>query len=237
VEKRHSLWALGCTTTRLHKAHWHTVVWAVATTLTNNKPSLLVEEELITIGIIDHQEPVAPRTFFDRNALGLGAKTLFVRPAIKFHLSCQTIHRVTLADVMSERRATLKLACSRKSGLTWNYRCAHPGQQHGRRFPSFRLEQPHAIRWLLVSAFLADLIQHIHSLRASGVMSSHAAKAGGSDARAFLKSEGTSCTTPPEIFFRDIDKLSFHKLSSHEDPKPQALPLPVQRLANPTSRY
>ena len=31
----------------------------------------IVEEELIAVGIVDHQEPVAPRTILDRNALGL----------------------------------------------------------------------------------------------------------------------------------------------------------------------
>src|ERR1700682_3890704 len=31
----------------------------------------IVEEELIAVGIVDHQEPVAPRTLLDRNALGL----------------------------------------------------------------------------------------------------------------------------------------------------------------------
>src|SRR6202040_2327021 len=74
-----------------------------------------------------------------------------------------------------------------------------------------RLEQPHSIRRLLVSAFLADSIQHIHSLRASGVISSHAVNVCGSDISAFFKSAGTSCTTPLEIFFRDMDKLSFRK--------------------------
>src|SRR5450755_3171195 len=94
------------------------------------------------------------------------------------------------------------------------HRCkswAHPGQQQGRRFPSLRIEQPHSIQRLLVSAFLADSIQDIHSLRASGVISSHAVNACGSDVSAFFKSAGTSCTTPLEIFFCDIDKLSFRK--------------------------
>ena len=100
---------------------------------------------------------------------------------------------------------------------SWNQRWAHPGQQQGRRFPSLRLEQPHSIRRLLVSAFLADSIQHIHSLRASGVISSHAVKACGSDVSAFFKSAGTSCTTPLEIFFCDIDKLSFRKPQRRED--------------------
>src|SRR5271170_4102010 len=31
----------------------------------------IVEEELIAVGIIDHQEPVAPRTLLDRDAFGL----------------------------------------------------------------------------------------------------------------------------------------------------------------------
>jgi hypothetical protein len=31
----------------------------------------VVEEELIAIGVIDHQETIAPLTFLDRNALGL----------------------------------------------------------------------------------------------------------------------------------------------------------------------
>jgi hypothetical protein len=92
---------------------------------------------------------------------------------------------------------------------SWNYRWAHPGQQQGRRFPSLRLEQPHSIRRLLVFAFLADSIQHIHSLRASGVISSHAVNALGSDVSALFKSAGTSCTTPLEIFFSNRDKLPF----------------------------
>jgi hypothetical protein len=38
-------------------------------------------------------------------------------------------------------------------------------------------------------------------------MSSHAANACVSDASAVFKSAGTSCTTPLEIFFCDIDNL------------------------------
>src|SRR6202035_1628420 len=64
---------------------------------------------------------------------------------------------------------------------------------------------------------LTDSIQHIHSLRASGVISSHAVNACGSDVSVFFKSAGTSCTTPLEIFFCDIDKLSFRKPQRRED--------------------
>jgi ABC-type sugar transport system permease subunit len=76
-----------------------------------------------------------------------------------------------------------------------------PAQQQGRRFPSISSVRVLSIRWLLVSAFLADTIQQIHSLRASGVISSHAARADGAEARVFRKSAGTLCTTPVAISF------------------------------------
>lgn len=84
------------------------------------------------------------------------------------------------------------------------YRCGHPGQQHGRRFPADRLSHPKAIRFTLVSSFLAEVIQQIHSFRASGVMSSHVASAAGIDSRALRTSAGMSCTTPPEIRSSDF---------------------------------
>jgi hypothetical protein len=58
---------------------------------------------------------------------------------------------------------------------------------------------------LLVSGFLTEIIQHIHSLRASGVISSHTARAAESEARAFRKSSGMLCTTPADIPFLIID--------------------------------
>jgi len=83
----------------------------------------------------------------------------------------------------------------------WSQRCGQPGQQQGRRFPSLRLEQPHTIRRVLVSAFLADSIQQIHSLRARGVMSSQVSNAFASEISALFRSAGRSWTTPPEISF------------------------------------
>src|SRR5215475_11157193 len=80
-------------------------------------------------------------------------------------------------------------------------RCGQPGQQQGLRFPSLRLEQPHSIRRVLVSAFFADSIQQIHSLRARGLMSSHVSNAFASEVSAFFRSAGRSWTVPPEISF------------------------------------
>jgi len=54
---------------------------------------------------------------------------------------------------------------------------------------------------LRVSGFLTEVTQQIHSLRASGVMSSHFARAAGSEMRTFRKSAGTLCTAPAEIAF------------------------------------
>jgi hypothetical protein len=62
------------------------------------------------------------------------------------------------------------------------------------------------MRRALVSGFFADSIQQIHSLRASGVMSSHAVKALGLDVSALFKSAGSACTTPLEIVFAGIER-------------------------------
>jgi len=56
------------------------------------------------------------------------------------------------------------------------------------------------IRLSLVSAFLAESTQHIHSLRANGVISSQIASAFGLDLNADFKLIGRSWTTPPEMF-------------------------------------
>jgi hypothetical protein len=53
---------------------------------------------------------------------------------------------------------------------------------------------------LLVSGFFTEIVQQIHSLRASGVISSHFFHAAGSETRVFRKSAGTLWTTPAERF-------------------------------------
>ena len=58
---------------------------------------------------------------------------------------------------------------------------------------------------LLVSGFLTEITQQIHSLRASGVISSHLAHAAGSEVRAFRKSGGTLCSAPAETAFLVMD--------------------------------
>lgn len=56
------------------------------------------------------------------------------------------------------------------------------------------------MRWFLVSTFFASSTQQIHSFRASGVISSHAAIAPIAEVRTFRKSAGAVCTTPGESF-------------------------------------
>ena len=58
---------------------------------------------------------------------------------------------------------------------------------------------------LLVSGFLTEITQQIHSLRASGVISSHLARAAGSEVRAFRKSAGTLCSAPSETALLVMD--------------------------------
>src|SRR5438132_2620118 len=62
---------------------------------------------------------------------------------------------------------------------------------------------------LLVSGFLTEVTQQIHSLRASGVISSHLARAAGSEMRTFRKSAGTLCTAPGEIVFLVMDFILY----------------------------
>ena len=79
-------------------------------------------------------------------------------------------------------------------------RWMQPIQQHGRRFPSLSFETILRTCCRLVSGALTEIVQQIHSFRASGVISSHAARAFASETRAFRKSEGRPCAVPAEIF-------------------------------------
>ena len=62
--------------------------------------------------------------------------------------------------------------------------------------PPFIFESAFSIRMTLVSAFALEVTQQIHSLRASGVMSSQSAKTFGAEIIALRKSGGIVCTTP-----------------------------------------
>src|SRR5437660_2406117 len=84
-------------------------------------------------------------------------------------------------------------------------RWRQPGQQQGRRIPSLSSVHTRSMCCLLVSGFLTEITQQIHSLRASGVISSHFARAMGSEMRTFRKSAGTLCTAPGEIAFLVMD--------------------------------
>lgn len=57
-----------------------------------------------------------------------------------------------------------------------------------------------SIRIPLVSDFLPEVTQQIHSFRASGVMSSHTDNALGVEKTTFFKSSGILCTVPVDIF-------------------------------------
>jgi hypothetical protein len=85
-------------------------------------------------------------------------------------------------------------------------RCGHPGQQHGLRMPSMSSEHTRSTCSILVSGLFTEIVQQIHSLRASGVISSHAASAAGEARRALFKSAGNACTVPLEsiCFFTAI---------------------------------
>ena|SRR3989338_3130978 len=76
-----------------------------------------------------------------------------------------------------------------------------PPQQQGLRIPPLSFESAFSIRTPLVSTFLPDITQQIHSLRASGVILSHTIRTAGVEIRAFRKSSGNLCTVPVAISF------------------------------------
>src|SRR5437870_3691186 len=101
------------------------------------------------------------------------------------------------------------LSTQRTEGLSsLSLRWMQPSQQHGRRFPSSSSDCTRWMCWLLVSAFFGQSTQQIHSLRARGVRSCHAARTFGLAIRTRLKSTGTVCTTPPETTMGLIDRPS-----------------------------
>src|SRR3989338_4516746 len=76
-----------------------------------------------------------------------------------------------------------------------------PAQQQGRRIPLLSFDSALLILMPLVSLFLPEVTQQIHSLRASGVISCHTESAFESEIRAFRKSAGNVCTTPVAASF------------------------------------
>jgi hypothetical protein len=63
------------------------------------------------------------------------------------------------------------------------------------------LSRPTVMRLFLVSSFLADVTQEIHSLRASDVISADTSFTIWSDSIALRKSAGILCTTPVAFSF------------------------------------
>ena len=93
--------------------------------------------------------------------------------------------------------------------------------------PSLSSEHSRAMCCFLVSRFLTEITQQIHSLRASGVMSSHFARAAASEMRAVRKSVGTVCTAPWESTFLAMD-FSLQRLCSIDLPSSAPpCPLPI----------
>ena len=82
--------------------------------------------------------------------------------------------------------------------------------------PPESFEIAFSIRIFRVSAFLPDVTQQIHSLRASGVMSRHVACARGEDVSAFWRSDGRTWTAPIEISFLAMKLFSSHRSRNNQ---------------------
>ncbi len=76
-------------------------------------------------------------------------------------------------------------------------RCLHPGQQHGRRWPSSNSSCVRRIRRSRVMSCFASSTQQMNSFRARGVISLQASRAAGLAMSALRRSSGSLCTAPP----------------------------------------
>src|SRR5580698_11156472 len=73
----------------------------VSSTLAGRSLARIVEEELIAVGIIDHQEAVAPRTLLDGSALGLEFRAQRVqRGDLRLRLGVQGNEHQPLANFL-----------------------------------------------------------------------------------------------------------------------------------------
>lgn len=70
--------------------------------------------------------------------------------------------------------------------------------------PPFIFESAFSIRMSLVSAFLPEMTQQIHSLRASGVISSQSVSALGEERMALRRSSGNGWTVPVATRVMDV---------------------------------
>ena len=90
-------------------------------------------------------------------------------------------------------RAVRQYAHGRKG-----HRCGQPSQQHGLRIPPRILSRLTSIRRFLVSSFLAEVTQQIHSFRARGVIAAQRLLTTASDSMALRKSPGSRCGNSPD---------------------------------------
>ncbi len=94
-------------------------------------------------------------------------------------------------------RSSNSVTLARRRYLPVRSRCAHPGQQQGRRWPSSSSSWVRRMRRSRVTSCLASSTQQMNSLRARGVMSFQASSAVALPMRASRRSAGSLCTTPP----------------------------------------
>lgn len=95
-----------------------------------------------------------------------------------------------------------------------SFRWMHPIQQQGRRMPSRSSDTTRLTCSSRVFCCLTVTVQQIHSLRASGVRLSHFSNAALLAIKAFRRSAGISCATPPEISLAVVVVINIYYLRS-----------------------
>lgn len=143
--------------------------------------------------------------------LSCGKKCVLLRQALcSFARAWLVFHAALTQSSMSfwHRNQEYRIFIKMPREMPWGaYRCGHPAQQHGRRFPFARSSHVRLMWSRRVSDFFTEITQQIHSLRASGVMLFQAACTASDTKRAARRSSGTLCATPvarccPLIYLR-----------------------------------
>lgn len=128
-----------------------------------------------------------------------GVHPILARSGARFSISKHCWSSGTILEPYLDLARFSRIPCI--DGLIdLSVRWIQPIQQQGRRFPSMSSETTLFTWSFRVVSCLTEMVQQIHSFRASGVIFSHAASALGDVASAFFISAGSLCTVPEDIF-------------------------------------
>jgi hypothetical protein len=159
-------------------------------------PERIVHEEVVSPCVRGGGDPDRARRSAGWRVAEAGSSCLSSMTARRRRRAGANRHpqRGSAGDACPEARGASRAALLHRPVRS---RCSHPGQQHGRRWPSSNSSWVLRMRRFRVISCFASSTQQMNSLRAKGVMSLQAASAVEFALSASRRSLGRSWTTPP----------------------------------------